>query len=56
MNVLLKSNYFINQKIEMKFSLEQELGMHSAMKLLLPALPVTIRPTLEIHYFARSEK
>ncbi|APU72246.1 hypothetical protein BI355_1947 [Companilactobacillus crustorum] len=35
---------------------EQKLGMRSAMKSLLPALPVTMRPSLEIHYFARSVK
>jgi hypothetical protein len=27
-----------------------------AMKSLLPALPVTMRPTSKIHYFARSVK
>ncbi len=30
--------------------------MRSAMKLLLSAVPITIRPTLEIQYFARSVK
>ncbi|APU72273.1 hypothetical protein BI355_1974 [Companilactobacillus crustorum] len=30
---------------------EQKLGMRSAMRSLLAALPVTMRPSLEIHYF-----
>ncbi len=45
-----------NQLIEILFSLEQELGMRSAVKSLLMALPFTMRPTLKIHYFARSVK
>ncbi len=30
--------------------------MHSAMKLLLSAMPITIRPILEIHDFVRRTK
>jgi hypothetical protein len=44
------------QTAEVLFSPEQKLGMRSAMKLLLSALPITIRPTSKIHYFARSVK
>ena len=48
--------YFSSHTTEELFSPEQKLGMRSAMKLLLSALPITIRPTFEIHYFARSVK
>ena len=55
----IRLNYLIFENIqilEALFSPEQKLGMRSAMKLLLSAMPITIRPTFEIHYFARSEK
>ncbi len=44
------------QTKEALYSPEQKFGMRSAMRSLLPAMPVTMRPTSKIHYFARSVK